>query len=201
MEAYPKLVTLKKGVELTVRPMVPTDEAALQAFFADLPLEDRQFLKEDVSNPAVIRRWCEELDYTNVLPILALTEEGQVAGNGTLHAHRYPWSKHVGEIRCVVAREWQHKGVGVVLCRELVANAQHGSFEKIVAKMAEDQDAARTVFERLGFHVEAVLKDHIVDLQGRKRNMVIMSSHLPKLSQQLEELYRSMDLSMKHQWG
>jgi RimJ/RimL family protein N-acetyltransferase len=45
----------------------------------------------------------------------------------------------------------------------------------MTAMMTPDQAGARAVFEKLGFHVEAVLADYVEDRQGRPRDMLIMT--------------------------
>jgi RimJ/RimL family protein N-acetyltransferase len=197
MEGYPKHVSLNNEVKLTLRPMEKADAQALLGFFNALPLEDRQFLKDDVCDPKVIQRWADNLDYESVLPVLAVTEAGRVVGDATLHTQKHGWSRHVGEIRCVVAKDFQRTGIGTLLCRELFANAQQRGLDKIVAQMAEDQVGAQKVFERLGFRREAVLENHVTDLEGRKRNLVLMSNHVEELWQQVENLYLRMDLSVE----
>lgn len=123
MQRYPKQFKLKDKIVVTLRPMVRQDETKLLKFFRCLPDEDRLFLKEDVTKPEVIHRWVEELDYDRVLPILAEIGD-EIVGDATLHTYQHGWLRHVGEIRCVVAREYQRKGIGVLLIRELLDHAQ-----------------------------------------------------------------------------
>ncbi|NCO40659.1 MAG: hypothetical protein AUJ96_11710 [Armatimonadetes bacterium CG2_30_66_41] len=201
MEGYPKQVSLKNGVKLVLRPMEAEDVQALLEFFRALPLEDRQFLKHDVCATDVIQERADRLDYESVLPILAVTEAGRIVGDATLHVEQHGWSRHVGEIRCVVARDFQRTGIGTLLCRELFANAQQRGLDKIVAQMAEDQVGAQKVFQRLGFHKEAVLENHVTDLAGNKRNLILMSNHVDELWQQVENLYLQMDVSIEPLWG
>ena len=37
------------------------------------------------------------------------------------------------------------------------------------------QSSARRLFERLGFHMEALLADWVIDRQGRTQDLVLMS--------------------------
>src|ERR1700756_1840598 len=71
---YPALSHTPTGVPLTLRPMLPTDQEALLDFFRRIAPEDRLYLKDDVTWPAVIARWAATLDYRRVLPLLALVE-------------------------------------------------------------------------------------------------------------------------------
>ena len=67
--------------------MVPKDKAELLAFFLRIPQSDRLNLKEDVTDSKVIDRWTLTLDYSRVLPLLALVD-GKIVGSGTLHHRR-----------------------------------------------------------------------------------------------------------------
>ena len=71
LSGFPKVLQLRNGVRATLRPMASADERELLAFFLRVPEEDRRYLKDDVTSPEVIRRWAREIDYSNVLPLLA----------------------------------------------------------------------------------------------------------------------------------
>jgi len=60
---YPKDVKLKDGSTVTLKPFERKDKEALFTFFQRLPEGDRIFLKDDVSDPAIIDRWATELNY------------------------------------------------------------------------------------------------------------------------------------------
>jgi len=184
---YPKTVRLRDGTEVQLRPMVPEDRDALLAFFQRLPEEDRMFLKEDVTKPELIDRWAKNLDYDRVLPILALKGD-QVVGDGTLHMDRFGWMRHVGEIRIVVAHEYQGQGLGRLIALELVWNAQRLGLDKIQVQVAADAAGALEMFQKLGFQPEAELKDQILDLKGHKHNLIIMVNNVADLWRQMEDL-------------
>jgi RimJ/RimL family protein N-acetyltransferase len=56
--------------------------------------------------------------------------------------------------------------------------------KKLAAMMTPDQTGARGAFERLGFQVEALLQDWVVDRSGRRRDLLIMSYGLDELREQ-----------------
>src|SRR6058998_562743 len=93
---YPTVSHTPAGTPLTLRPMLPTDKEALLDFFQRIAPEDRLYLKDDVTSPAVIARWAETLDYRRVLPLLALVDN-TIIGDGTLHHSRAAARKHIGE--------------------------------------------------------------------------------------------------------
>ncbi len=174
---YPKEVKLRTGSIVTLRPFERKDKDALLAFFRRLPEADRLFLKDDVTDPAVVERWAAELNYDKVYPLLAFCGEDVVA-DATLHKALGGWMKHVGTIRMVVARDFQRSGLGSVLANELFLHALRAGLEKIVAEMMETQTGARKVFEKLGFKLEATLRGHVRDQIGVRHDLLVLTKDL-----------------------
>lgn len=185
-EDYPKHATLRGGQVITLRPMVREDEEKLLDFFRRLPPEDRLFLKDDVTDPNVIKQWAENINYDRVIPILA-EYENRIIGDATLHRNRYGWSTHVGEIRLVTDPEFRRQRLGRTLAREIFFLALVLKLDKVIAQMMEDQEGARRVFTALGFEQEAVLKNHVRDLEGKLHNLIIMSQDVIGFWRRIED--------------
>ena len=196
LSEYPKTCHLKDGTEVTLRPLVADDKFNLLNFFRDLPEKDRLFLKEDITEKEVINRWFENLDYDQILPILA-EAEGEIVADGTLHMNKYGWSRHVGEIRIVVAEKYQGRGLGSLLAHELVGQAQKAGLEKVQAQVIENEVGAIVMFERIGFQIGAVLKDYVTDIKGGKQNLVIMINDVMELWRKMEDLIQDSEWHMQ----
>ncbi|MGC8829282.1 MAG: GNAT family N-acetyltransferase [Verrucomicrobiia bacterium] len=195
MSTYPKKALLRNNIEIVIRPLEKNDAAGLLAFFSALPEEDRLFLKDDVTKEETIARWMEELDYSRVFPLVAIAEN-KIIGDATLHFSRVGWSKHLAELRCVVARNYQKMGLGTLLMRELVIYAQQKGVEKIVAQMMDTQLGAQKAFERIGFKKEAELKGFVVDLIGKKHNLIIMVNDVSELWKKMEDVLLDYDIKI-----
>jgi RimJ/RimL family protein N-acetyltransferase len=174
---YPKEATLKNGTNIVVRPFERKDKDALFAFFQKMPEADRLFLKDNVTDPAVVERWATELNYDKVFPLLAW-QGNDVIADATLHKSLGGWMKHVGTIRMVVAREFHKQGVGSIMANELFLHALKSGLEKIVAEMMETQQGAKKVFEKLGFRQEAVLHGHVRDQIGVRHDLLVLTKDL-----------------------
>ena len=191
LQGYPKTEKLKNGKSVTLRPMVAEDRDKLLAFWRQVPLEDRLFLKEDVTRPEVVQRWVTELNYDKVLPILAELD-GQVIGDGTLHIPAWGWRKHMAEVRVVVSREFRRQGLGKILLRALVDHAiQHG-LEKLEAQFMSHQKEAMAAFGAIGFRQVAELEGFVRDIQNKPRTLVIMVHNVQDLWRMMEDLYADM---------
>jgi len=191
LDEYPKEISLKDGSGVVLRPMVKEDESALLAFFQGLSEGDRLYLRDDVTDPEVVSDWAKRLDYNRVLPILAV-EGDNIVGNATLHRNPHSWMRHVGSIRLVVSLAYREKGLARVMAAEIFQNAVTAGLDKLMAEMTTDQSGARRVFARLGFREEAILKDHVIDTDGVKHDMLLMSNDVSKLWQQWMEFTESI---------
>jgi RimJ/RimL family protein N-acetyltransferase len=109
-----------------------------------------------------------------------------VVGCGTVVRDALSWSPHVGEIRMVVSTDVRGQGVGRALSHETFALALGAGLEKIVAQMTVDQIGAIALFESLGFKAEALLREHVRDLDGRKHDIVVLGHNVAQVRAQLE---------------
>ena len=58
---------------------------------------------------------------------------------------------------------------------------------KIQAEIIETQLSACSAFERMGFKKEALLKKHVIDINGERQNLIIMSLDIPELWNIMED--------------
>jgi L-amino acid N-acyltransferase YncA len=174
---YPKTLTLEDGTPVTLRPMLKSDEDALLKYFQSLPPEDLICLKERVTDPEVIERWVYNLDFDNVLPILAL-HDGKIVGDATLHFSPIGWTKHQGEVRLTTDTQHRVKGLGTVLLQNLMDIARKMGLEQLTAEIPPALNKAFYLFEKLGFEKVTVLKGFVRDIEGRESDLVLMVKSL-----------------------
>ena len=70
---FREMITLKDGTYVLLRPMLKEDETRLMEFYSAVSNDDLRYLRHNVREPAVIREWCDRLDYGKVSPVLAFT--------------------------------------------------------------------------------------------------------------------------------
>jgi L-amino acid N-acyltransferase YncA len=175
---YPAMYLTEDRAQMTIRPMVPEDQDDLLDFFRRISPEDRFDLKEDVTNPKIMERWAQTLDYTRVLPLLALLD-GKIVGDGTLHYRRAGARQHVGEVRVVVDPAYRNRGVGKGLLHKLIEIAGDKGLTKLMFEVVADtEEAARHTAQTLGFVPVATLPGHVLDPRGTPHDLIILERRL-----------------------
>ncbi len=177
ISTYPKSVALDDGTPVTLRPLLKEDEAKLTAYFADLPAEDRLCLKEDVSDPKVVENWIYELDYDNILSLLAF-HNGEVVGDATLHFNPIGWTRHQAELRLTTSPQYRVRGLGTLLLQNLIDIATRLGLEQIHIEIPPRLDKAFYLFEKMGFKEVANLRGFVKDLAGTESDLVLMVKYL-----------------------
>ncbi len=187
-----KKETLKDGTKVLIRKLHSNDLDRLMKFYSTLPLEDRKYLRIDVTNKEVVKQRIELIKAGNVFRLVALFED-EIIADGALELSGEEWRKHQGELRVIVARPFQHKGLGMILVREMYFLAIEKNVEQVVVKMMKPQIAAQHIFRKLGFQEELLIPDYVRDLDGEKQNLIIMTCNIKDLWNELEHFYSSSD--------
>ncbi len=146
----------------------PDHTDALIEFFARLPDEDLTLMREDVTEPDIVRGWAGRPAHW-----VALDHDAVV---GFASVRPLPsWSDHVGELRLVVDSAHRRAGIGRTLARHALTDAVRAGRRKVVVELAADQEHALAMFGSLGFTGEALLRDHIRDRQGNLRDLIMLA--------------------------
>ncbi len=170
---YPHRVPCGKA-EVEIAAMTGADRAALVAFVAALPPRDLLFVRRDIGHPKVIDAWMQALDSGAIASLIARCGDAMV-GCTAIVTDALSWSRHVGELRVLVAPDWRGKSLGRVLIQECFAQALAMGLKKLTAQMTVEQRAAIAVFEELGFRAEALLARHVADRDGTLHDLVLLS--------------------------
>jgi L-amino acid N-acyltransferase YncA len=187
-----KKVKLKDGSEVVIREMRKDDLDRSVAFFRALPKEDRVYLRVDVTKRENVERRIKAIDYGTVSRLVAVAGD-QIVADGALELETEEWEEHMAELRLIVAHDYQRKGLGLLMARELFALAVSKNVEEVVARFMAPQKRARTVLERLGFHEDTVLHDYVKDIDGIKHDLVLMRCDLKSLWQKLDDFMTDFD--------
>jgi ribosomal protein S18 acetylase RimI-like enzyme len=177
LDEYPKQIGLKDGTQCEVRPLQADDEKSFHDFFLAVPDRERMFIKHRVTEPAVIRDWCQHIDLGRNLPLLALIN-GQIVADATLHQQLGGWKRHIGRISVLVHPAFRGRGLAKALVSQIVEIARQIGLEKVEAEFIGEQEAAIKMFAMLGFSNLLRLPDYVKDMQALSHDYVLMGLDL-----------------------
>ena len=138
------------GRTVTFRSLRTDDKELFKTFIRSLPRKDNYYLMVDVYDDQAINRWMNRVEFGEIIGVIAL-EGNQMIGYCNLHTNNLPWSRHVAEIRMSVSVAHRGLGVGTALASDAFAIAWARGVQKLLARMASDQQAALKLFYSLGF--------------------------------------------------
>src|ERR1043166_3764407 len=161
LQKYPKEMKLKDGSKSRLRPLRKDDEKNFHEFFLAVPEAERMFIKHRVTEPQVIRDWCQSIDLGRNLPLLALME-----------------GKIIGDVSVLVHPKYRGRGLAKALVAEIVDIARAVGLEKVEAEFIGEQEAAMHMFAMLGFSNLLRLDDYVKDMQAITHDYVLMGLNL-----------------------
>ncbi|MCY7374640.1 MAG: GNAT family N-acetyltransferase [Pyrinomonadaceae bacterium] len=171
------------GTRITLRLMTADDKTAVLEFARLLPENDLLFLSFDITDEAFVESWTKRIEKGNWHTIL-VEANGKLVGHGSLMQTEQVWSRHLGEIILLLSPEVRGKGLGSILAGELFVKAEELGLQKVVARMAAEQKGAIQVFEKLGFKIEALLADYVIDRHDKTHDLIAMSYDITGFTEQ-----------------
>jgi GNAT superfamily N-acetyltransferase len=170
---YPQEAVLRDGRRVLVRPFTASDIDALYEFFLQLPSEVRRFAWDRIDNRTLVESWGRELEYSKVLPLLAL-DRGKIVADATLHRREGSPLRLVGRIKWLIDPAYRGAGLGTLLVNNFIATARANGLRHLTCMLIADfeADAVRTLTE-LGFESYTV-PGYGTDPDGNQHDMVKM---------------------------
>lgn len=172
------------GQKVLFRTIQRGDNERILKFARSLPEHDLLFLRRDITRSEEVDTWLADVANGSYTSVVAVIGE-RLVGYATVAQDGMTWTRHVGELRLLVAPELRGVGLGTLLIEQAFAMARARGLLKIVAQMTVDQDSAIRGFERLGFEREAVLKRHVMDRTGTLHDLQIMAFDVQEFSERL----------------
>jgi RimJ/RimL family protein N-acetyltransferase len=157
----------KRGQELLVRPIRPTDESLLREMFYRLSREtvyQRFFSTKKYLPHENVQRFCT-IDYDHDMTLVASigsAEREQIVG-WTLYSQDP--ATGFAEAAFVVDDAWQNRGIGTMLMRRLTEIAEARGIRGFTAIVLADNVRMLRVFEKCGYPIESVAQGETVALK------------------------------------
>ncbi len=187
IQQYPKKLNLSDGRRFTIRVMEPNskDESAITRFASNLREEDLLYLRTDITDPAVVSQWIQNLRSGHTSTLIAEIDN-EIAGYASVHREPAQWTRCVGELRVNAAQRFRGVGLGRTLVAQAFALGKSLGLRKLCGMLTPEQNGARTAFERLGFRVEASLQDWVQDRRGRFHDILVLTYELDGFTDQAD---------------
>ncbi len=189
-----KKLILKDGNEVTIRPILMDDLDAVCDFFNALPEEDRAYLRFDVTDRDEVKKRLQEIQKWGRLKRLAACVGEEIVGTGVLELKDLEQDFHIAELRLIVGHDYQRKGLGMLLARELYFLAAREKISELRVHILRPQEAALSIFRQLGFHAVEVLEDAATDRYGKLQDLVILACPLEGLWREMENMVEDFDI-------
>jgi GNAT superfamily N-acetyltransferase len=177
LQQFPKEITLKDGSKCKLRPLRKDDEKNFHEFFQAVPEGERMFIKHRVTEPQVIRDWCQNIDLGRNLPLLAFVD-GKIVGDATLHQQQGGWKRHIGRVSVLVLPKYRGRGLARALVTEIADLARDVGLKKVEAEFIGEQEAAIKMFALLGFSNLVRLENYVKDMQAIDHDYILMGLEL-----------------------
>jgi L-amino acid N-acyltransferase YncA len=183
---------LKDGTEVTLKKLTLNDLDRLMQFYGELPQNDRKYFRVDVTKRDVVAQRIKQTRLGNFFRLVALHND-KIIADGNLELSVEEWRKDQGELRVIVSKAFQHKGLGTIMLRELYYLAAEKGVKKVIVRIMRPQKAARAICHKLGLHEETVMPDYVRDISGKKQDMIIMTGDMKEFWKELEHFYQVSD--------
>lgn len=172
-ERFPQEVVLRDGRRLLIRLFAERDTEALYQFFQRLPAGIRRFAWDRIDNRPLVESWGRELDYSKVLPLLAL-DGGKIVADATLHRRDGSPLRLVGRIKWLLDPEYRGAGLGLTLVNKFIDIARGNGLRHLTCMLISDleADAVRTLTD-LGFDGYTI-PGYGTDPDGNQHDMIKM---------------------------
>jgi GNAT superfamily N-acetyltransferase len=177
LKNFPVTTKLREGTEVVVRPLSRRDETRLRKFLLIVPEEERLFIKQPISDPDTVRRWCHNPDYEHNLPLLMLRGR-EIIGEATLHRRMGGWKRHVGLVTLLTHPQYRNRDVSKILVSELVEIARHSGLRRLEAELNGERKIALRILAQLGFTELMHLEDYVLDMTAVPHDYILLGMNL-----------------------
>ena len=147
-------------MHVLLRPELATDTEMLWKMFSTLSKASLDNLVLAFTRER-IEGWTSNIDYDEVLPILALIREGKTqrtVGSASLHFRSDAALKHRAELGITVHDDYQDRGLGRAMINHLLEIARKKGLKKLYLLVNTENARAIHVYEKSGFKIEARLR-------------------------------------------
>ena len=169
---YRNLITLRDGTRVLLRALNEDDGDRLQSMFATISDDDAEAMRDNVKDPSAVQRWVDELDYSRVIPLVAVVND-EIVGDATLHLGRGPY-RHKAEVRIFLSKSYRQRGLGTAMLKALVDIAKRLELHLLTVEVIANSTSVIRAFRGLGFQMQTTLPDYFMLRDGETLDVALM---------------------------
>lgn len=176
---YPKDIVLKNSVRVVLRPYEMEDRALLERFYQSISEYDRWFIPDDMMSPELQCKWSEKSGRECNFSIVAIDSDKIVAHANLQVSDEGHYTRHVGRLNIMVSQSFRRQRLGTWMVLDLVKLAMEKELRDLRVDFVTGlEDDAIDSMRKLDFFKQAVLEDYVMDPEGRRHDLVIMTKRL-----------------------
>lgn len=169
---YRNLITLRDGTRVLLRALNEDDGDRLQSMFATISDDDAEAMRDNVKDPSAVQRWVDELDYSRVIPLVAVVND-EIVGDATLHLGRGPY-RHKAEVRIFLSKSYRQRGLGTAMLKALIDIAKRLELHLLTVEVIANSISVIRAFRGLGFQMQTTLPDYFMMRDGETLDVALM---------------------------
>lgn len=182
LQQYRQVKTLKSGVRVLLRPLVPEDADGLVELFSKILPNEIAYMRNDVTDQELVRSWAHNVNLKDVFPLVAQVNS-RIVGDATLHFGK-TYRRHLAWLRIYLAPECRRLGIGTLMLESLIAIARRLGLHQVIAEVLATQVQMIKALETLGFKNEYRHRDYFMTPTGETVDMDVFVLRLTEPAEQ-----------------
>ncbi|MCW3999131.1 MAG: GNAT family N-acetyltransferase [Candidatus Bathyarchaeota archaeon] len=163
--AWEKTYTAKNGAKILFRPEKAADTEMLWEMYSSLLDATTENLVPPFTRQR-IEGWTQNIDYSSVLAIVAVTEDAHIVATASLKFSPQEVFRHKAELGITVHDSYQNLGIGTELLMHLLSIAKEKQLKKIFLTVNVNNAKAQRLYHKAGFTLEGTLRGEM-QLNGK----------------------------------
>jgi len=140
--------------------------------FAIVSDDDAEAMRDNVKDPSAIHKWIDELDYSRVIPLVAVVND-EIVGDATLHLGQGPY-RHKAEVRIFLTNSYRQRGLGTAMLKALIDLAKRLDLHLLTVEVIANRTSVIRAFRGLGFQMQTTLPDYFMMPDGETLDIAVM---------------------------
>jgi ribosomal protein S18 acetylase RimI-like enzyme len=166
-----------KGIHYTIRSAITTDAMTLSKLRVQIDSETENLDREPGEAFIDEKGFQQLIQSDSEKPrnlFLVAVVKNRIVGFSSCEGHTLTRFAHKVEFGVCVLQEYWGYGMGKNLLAESIAWADANGIQKITLNVLETNDKAVTLYQKLGFEIEGILKNDKILSDGNFYNTIVM---------------------------